>query len=187
MRYPSAVRFAFIVLAAVLSFMAPGCNQFDTGSAAQASAARILECPQSQVEITAVGAYRYRGEGCGQHVVLTCTASRLEPECLRVADLVSSGGEEDDDDALPTPDTEADEEIETLIRAGLEARRDDVLACAGTQRVAIRAAYAPDGSVDLTAQGALSDTAEERCIQDALDGVRVPATGGAGVVVHLVR
>ena len=57
----------------------------------------------------------------------------------------------------------------------------------GDKRPAIRAAYAPDGSVDLTAQGALSGSPEERCVQDALDGVRVPATGQAGVVVHLVR
>jgi hypothetical protein len=51
----------------------------------------------------------------------------------------------------------------------------------------VRAAYAPDGSVEITLQGALRGSPEERCVQDALDGVRVDAGDQAGVVIHHVR
>ena len=48
-----------------------------------------------------------------------------------------------------------------------------MLACVGTDRAAVRVAYAPDGSLDITMQGAMRGTPEERCVQEALDGVRV--------------
>jgi hypothetical protein len=189
---------------------AAGCGQFDTGTAARRSLAEHLGCAEAQVEMTQVGAYRYRGEGCGRTATVACTASRLEPECLREGPATAGGRAMPEDDGRgaasavqPSPDAHrADEEptapppavaerpdpdVEAQIRAGLDARREDVLACTGAERVAIRAGYAPDGSVALSLQGALADTPEERCVQDALDGVRVAATGGAGVVIHLVR
>ncbi len=156
--------------------------QWDTGTVARRRAAELLECEEQSVEITAVGAYRYRGEGCGRDVVVACTAAALEPQCLRESELASAGGEEE-----PEVDPEAAGRIEEHVRAGLEARRDDVLACVGRDRVAVRVGYAPDGSIDIALQGALHETPEERCVQDALEGVRVAATGASGVVVHLVR
>jgi hypothetical protein len=183
------------------SILLVGCAQFDTGSVAQRSAAGLLDCPQSEVSMTQVGAYRYRGEGCGGTVSVACTSAALEPRCLREGD--SAGGEDepalDEGDADGDAETEEAEEtepvvaetpdasVEAQIRAGLDARREDILECVGRERVAIRAGYAPDGSVALSLQGDRAGTAEERCVVDALDGVRVAATGEAGVVVHLIR
>lgn len=236
---------------AALALLAAGCGQFDTGTQAERSLAEELGCPERLVEVEQLGAYRYRGEGCGRTAVVACTAGRLEPECLREGPSTAGGawapddapvraegredaagddgagdhragdegrgagdhrvvaeggggpdapgdapgGSEASDEPGDTPAGEGapalpetpDPEVEARIRAGLDARRGDILACTGAERVAVRAGYAPDGSVALSLQGALSGTPEERCVQDALDGVRVPATGGAGVVVHLIR
>lgn len=190
--------------AGLASLFLLGCAQFDTGSAARRSAADLLDCPENEVSMTQVGAYRYRGEGCGGSVSVACTSASLEPRCLREGN--TAGGEElvleepdhdgQADDARPGEPVEEDPPrvaetpdagIEAQIRAGLDARRDDILACVGRERVAIRAGYAPDGSVALSLQGDQAGTAEERCVQDALDGVRVAATGEAGIVVHLIR
>ena len=174
-------------LGASAALLLLGCG-IDTGDAARRDAARALRCPRETVEMEQTGAYRYVGRGCGREVVVTCTASQLEPSCVPHDEIASAGGrDEGEDEAAPEVDEEPDPEIEARIRAGLDARRDDVLACAGRSPVAVRVAYAPDGSVDLTLQGELSGSAQQRCVQDALDGVRVAASGRAGVVVHLVR
>jgi hypothetical protein len=171
-----------------LALLLGACGNFDTGTVATQRAAALLGCDESQVELTQLGAYRYRGEGCGNTVTIACTASALEPQCLEE----TAGGEvaavEEVGEApeeAPAPST--DGEIEAHVRAGLEARRDDVLACVGAERAAVRAAYAPDGSVEFTLQGTLHDSPEERCVADALDGLRVAPDRGSGVVVHLVR
>ena len=171
-----------------------GCAQFDTGAVARMSAAELLDCPENAVTMTQVGAYRYRGEGCGGEVSVACTSAALEPHCLREGDtsgdeelVLDEDDEEGGDEIEPAVSETPDEGVEAQIRAGLDARRDDVLACTGRDRVAIRAGYAPDGSVALSLQGDQAGSAEERCVQDALDGVRVAATGEAGIVVHLIR
>lgn len=166
-----------------IALLLSACAQFDTGSVARRRAAEVLECEEPSVEVTAIGAYRFRGEGCGRSVVLACTAAALEPQCLPESELATAGGESEP----PPADPEVAAEIEQRIRAGLEARSEDVLACVGRDRVAVRVGYAPDGSVDVALQGTLHDTPEERCVQDALEGVRVAATGTSGVVVHLVH
>lgn len=167
-----------------------GCGSIDTGTVARDSAARLLDCRPDDVSITAVGAYRYRGEGCGRDVIVACTSAALEPTCLRESALATAGGAapaEEDEDGPPPFDEEPNAEVEARIRAGLEARKDDIFACTGLSRVGVRAAYAPDGSVSFSLQGELRESPEERCVEDALDGVRVVATGHAGVIVHLVR
>lgn len=159
-----------------------GCATFDTGSVARTRAQALLGC--EDVEMEQLGAYRFRGTGCGDTIVVACTAAALEPVCLRESDERTVHHEPEREE--PIPDT-ADSGIEAQIRAGLDSRRADVLACAGEDRAAVRVAYAPDGSLDITLQGALRGTPEERCVQDALDGVRVDASDRGGVVVHLVR
>ncbi len=186
-----------------------GCPELDTGHVASQRLLAALDCPASETEIEQVGAYRYVGEGCGRTATVACTASSFEPRCVPER---TSGGElaqadegppvdppaaspaglavADAPDPVPEPAGGAEgtavAAIEASIRAGLDARREDVLACVGRSRVAVRAGYAPDGSVALSLNGPLAGSPEERCVQDVLDGVRVPG-GGAGVVIHLVR
>ncbi len=180
---------AQVQVAVGLALALAGCARFDTGAVARSTAARLLECPERNVELHPVGEYRFRAEGCGRSVALACTASELEPECLRESEIASAGGEAPapEEEAEHVATSEPDTDVEARIRAGLDARSEDVLACVGRDRVAVRVGYAPDGSVDVALQGALHGSPEERCVQDALDGVRVPATGGSGVVVHLVH
>ena len=87
----------------------------------------------------------------------------------------------------PEPGSASADGVEERVRAGLDAHRADVLACTGADWVAVRVGYAPDGSVDVALQGPLHGSPEERCVQHVLDGVRVPATGESGVVIHLLR
>ena len=185
-------------LALVLAATFVGCAQIDTGSQALRALAESLDCPEARVAMTQVGAYRYRGEGCGRDTTVVCTASRLEPTCLHEATAGGAVARAEQGDPAEEPATDASERpptvaatpdatVEAQIRAGLDARREDVLACVGRDRVGVRAGYAPDGSVAFSLQGDLTGSPEEACVADALDGVRVPANGEAGVVIHLVR
>lgn len=178
--------------------LASGCASFDTGSVARSSAAELLACNEAALEMSQVGAYRYRVAGCGGEVTVACTASALEPRCLRVSDAAPVAADVEDHapgEVEPSqtvapdrgPDREQQQAQEARIRAGLDARKDDVLACVGAERAAVRVAYAADGTLTFGLQGALAGSPEERCVVDALDGVRAPASGRAGVVVHLLR
>ena len=99
-----------------------------------------------------------------------------------------------DDDAplrIPPPPTQPEESnavtaSEAQIRRGLDARRDDVLACADRNSVVVNVAYAIDGSVSINLAGDLRGTPQEGCVRAALQGVRV-VPGQTGVVMHLLR
>ena len=161
---------------ALLALALLGCANIDTGTAARRDAANAVSCPRAAMEMEQIGDYRYRGRGCGREVVVACTSSTLEPHCFaeRARDAEGSS-------------TDAPAAVEASIRAGLAARRDDVLACVGRERIGVRVAYAGDGEVDFALQGDLADSPEEACVREALDGVRVAATGEEGVIVHLVH
>jgi len=163
-------------LAVTLALCSVGCSGIDLGDAARRDTAEALQCPAEEVELEQLGEYRYRGDGCGRVVLVACTASALEPRCFPQ----SSGDGDPGETEEPPPDVEA------TIRGGLEARRDDVLACVGRDRIGVRAAYTGEGVVSLSLQGDLADTPEEACVRDALGGVRVAATGEEGVIIHLV-
>ncbi len=162
----------------LLAALCLGCSGIDLGVAARRDLATALECPSTEVELEQLGEYRYRGEGCGRQATVACTASALEPSCLLEGDRRL--GED------PEEITEAPPDIERMIRGGLDARRDDVLACVGRDRVGVRAAYTGEGVVSLALQGDLADSPEETCVRQVLQGVRVAATGEEGVVIHLV-
>ena len=172
---------ARVLLSAAGALLWSGCPALDLGTSARRDLAAALECASAEVEMEQVGEYRYHGAGCGREATVACTASALEPHCL-VEGTRSFDADPDDEpdstDALP--------DIEQVIRGGLDARREDVLACVGRDRVGVRASYTPEGIVSLALQGELAGTAEERCVQQVLEGVRVRATGEEGVVIHLV-
>jgi len=75
--------------------------------------------------------------------------------------------------------------FEAPVRAELDAHRDDILACAPVPRVLVRARWTAPGPVALTLEGALSGSAEERCVQAALGALAAPE--GTGDLLHLVR
>ncbi len=76
--------------------------------------------------------------------------------------------------------------IEETIRRGLDARRDDVLACTGRTASVVRVRYDLEGAVQITLAGDLEGSPEEGCVRAALSGVHV-ARGASGTVLHLLR
>jgi hypothetical protein len=158
-----------------------GCGAFDTGTVARREAARALDCAEDAVSVEETGYYRYRGVGCAGRVDLACSMGRRDPVCLIVdGALAAVGGEE----AAPVA---SEAEVAQAIRTRLEGRRDDLLACAGAARLAVRVTYAADGSVVIALQGERSGSPEEACVRDVLRGARLPPPGRGGVVVHLLR
>lgn len=162
--------------AVALALTLVGCAGIDMGDAARRDAASAAHCPRGAMQMEQIGDYRYRGRGCGETVVVACTSSALEPRCYAERAQAAEEG------STGTPP-----DVEATIRAGLEARREDVLACVGRDRIGVRVVYEGDGEVTFMLQGDLEDSPEEACVRDALDGVRVAATGHEGVIIHLVH
>lgn len=160
-----------------------------------------------------IGELRYRAEGCGGVVEVLCTAGHNEPVCLvgraretgRVSGIADLGAGAE---APPEPDARGEDEgpipsapggtsepsshddevarIETRIRGGLDAHRDDIIACTNRSASVIRVRYAIDGAITLTLGGDLEGSPEEGCVRAAIGGVRVEP-GHEGTVMHLVR
>jgi hypothetical protein len=179
-------------------------SSWDPDHQARDQATTALDC--SEVSLVKIADNRYRAEGCGGVVEVLCSAGHNEPVCLvgrarseehvsGIADL-GSGSEDPDVDPDPGGEDEGpiapssiDEEtaaIETTIRGGLDAHRDDVLACTNRSASVVRVRYAFDGSVTITLGGDLEGSPEEGCVRAALGGVRVSG-GHEGTVMHLVR
>ncbi len=116
-------------------------------------------------------------------------AERGDDEVARVEPAAGTPDPEAEGPSGPEADDEqpmATEPIEAHIRSGLDARRDDVLACTGRSATVVRVRYALDGSISLTLAGDLEGSPEEGCVRAALGGVRVEG-GHEGVVMHLLR
>jgi hypothetical protein len=181
-------------------------TSWDAEYQARERAEAALEC--REVTLVKLSDVRFRASGCGGVLEVLCSSGHNEPVCLvgrareegRVSGLseAGSGGEstldaeheppsgpDADDEAPPTHAAEI-EVIEARIRAGLDAHRDDVLACTGRSASVVRARYALDGSITLTLAGDLEGSPEEGCVRAAIGGVRVGA-GHEGTVMHLVR
>lgn len=160
-----------------------------------------LLCTASELEPECI-AMRPRGEGPAR-LSEVGAGGEQEPETpaptgddilRQQAAMLEEADPDADDEAplrVPPPpgaDTESDAvtESEAQIRRGLDARRDDVLACADRNSVVVNVAYAVDGSVSISLAGDLRGTPQEGCVRAALQGVRV-AAGQTGVVMHLLR
>ncbi len=180
-------------------------TSWDTDHQARDRATTALDC--TEVSLVKIADNRYRAEGCGGVVEVLCTAGQNEPVCLvgrardeghvsGISDLGSGGEDPDDvepdaagDDEGPITPSTVDEEtaaIETTIRSGVDAHREDVLACTNRSASVVRVRYAFDGSVTITLGGDLEGSPEEGCVRAAVGGVRV-AGGHEGTVIHLVR
>jgi len=164
-----------------------------------------LDC--TEVTVVKIADNRYRASGCGGAVEVLCSAGHNEPVCivgraredLAVSGIADqgAGGEEADPEAEGPSGPEADDEaptdasdelaaIERTVRAGLDAHRDDVLACTGRRASVVRVRYSVDGSVAISLGGDLEGSPEEGCVRAAMGAVRV-APGHEGLVMHLLR
>jgi len=75
---------------------------------------------------------------------------------------------------------------ETAARAAIDAQREAIAACLGGA-AALDVTIAPDGSVTISARGALAGTAEETCARAVLGAVVVsPPPSAATTIVHAV-
>lgn len=82
----------------------------------------------------------------------------------------------------PAPATAAVDEA--ALRERIDSRRADVLACTGTERLALELAYAAD-KVEVALRGELHGSAEEGCVRQVLGAMAAPR--GEGRMVHLVH
>jgi hypothetical protein len=182
---------------------------WDAEYQARERAVAALSC--REVTLARLSEARFRASGCGGAVEVLCSSGHNEPVCLvgraraegRVSELSEAGpselsqtgsGGEIDAEREPASGPDADDEapldgvdsIEAHIRAGLDAHREDVLACTGRSASVVRVRYALDGSIALTLAGDLEGSPEEGCVRAAIGGVRV-VPGHEGTVVHLLR
>ena len=159
-----------------------------------------LLCTASELEPECI-AMRPRGEGpsrlsevgAGGEQEPVAPAPTGDDILREQAAMLEQADPDADDDAplrVPPPpgagENDAVMQSEAQIRRGLDARRDDVLACADRNSVVVNVAYAVDGSVSIGLAGDLQGTPQEGCVRAAFQGVRV-AAGQAGVVMHLLR
>jgi hypothetical protein len=83
------------------------------------------------------------------------------------------------------PDAEWD--VESALRDAVDAHASTVLVCTSQQPVAVALSWTADGALTIALRGALHGTPEEGCVAQALDGIRVPATGRTGTILHPVQ
>jgi len=76
---------------------------------------------------------------------------------------------------------------ERSLRAALDARREDALACASRDRLVVSASWTPSGAVSLALSGDLAGSAEEGCVRAALEDLRVEGATAPGTILHLLR
>jgi hypothetical protein len=181
---------------------------WDAEYQARERAVAALSC--REVTLARLSEARFRASGCGGAVEVLCSSGHNEPVCMvgragaggqlsqlseRRPELSPTGsGGEIDAEREPASGPDADDEapldgvdsIEAHIRAGLDAHREDVLACTGRSASVVRVRYALDGSIALTLAGDLEGSPEEGCVRAAIGGVRV-VPGHEGTVVHLLR
>ncbi len=173
---------------------AAGCASWDAEARAREQAIAALAC--EAVTVIERSELRFRVEGCGGAVEVLCSSGRNEPVCVvgrarqdeRSAGLadVGAGGEEPEGEPSRQGSEDEAAAIEARIRSGLDARREEILACTGRSASVVRARYDASGAVTLTLAGDLEGSPEEGCVRAALSGVRV-SPGHAGLVMHLVR
>lgn len=77
--------------------------------------------------------------------------------------------------------------VEARIRAALEERAANILACVGTDRVGVRVRYAPGKPLGIALQGDLEGSPEQECVAAELTGVRIDTERAKGTVVRVVR
>jgi hypothetical protein len=147
-----------------------------------------------------LGGNRYLAVGCGRQAIYVCFGDT----CHRESDITDSDGDEPDLDRLgisqapvqthspapmspspPAPSMPASDS--SAIRALLDANREVILACLDKPPVGLVATYAEDGSLTVSLRGEKQGSAEEQCVKAALQGLRVPATGSEGTVIHVLR
>lgn len=177
-----------------------GCGTWESQERARTVAAEVMECPGVTVEPR--GDERFHATGCGEEIDLACTSGGNEPRCERVR--IRTAGAEAETVAESVTVTEipvatpepygtgtaapvvpaGDPAAEAALRASIDARRDDVLACAGSERVVVRVRTDANGAARITLGGALAGGAEEGCVRAALSDLTAPPSIE---VIHLVR
>lgn len=173
-----------------LMWIIQGCAGWEPEARARDQAREWLEC--DEVALEPVGESAYRATGCGRTLGVACATSTNEPHCTRVR-IASAGGDEPASPPAPVQGAVATEtavenetETDSQLRATLDARREDVLACVSRERVVVRATWTAMGEVSWALDGELRGSPEEGCVRAALGALRVDAPND-GTLLHLVR
>lgn len=179
------------MLVAFLGAHAAGCAGWEPEPRARALAQEIMHC--DALTLSDGGESVWQVSGCGQEIWVACTNGRNEPYCTQVRRPGSAGGEqraEAEADAGPAAaavSTPVPRSVDASVREFLDAHVEDVLACTGGSRVALRARWDAHGTVVLFLNGALARSAEEGCVRAAVGEHTVEEPGEGGELLHLVR
>ena len=172
-----------------------GCAGYYMMNAAKDRAVVDLSCERTKIEVADVGAGAYRATGCGGIATYVCTGRTCIKESMEEQPRVSSAPESSSESPIPGADsgegeTEDDDEVKAAkeaLRGAIDERREDILACVGSERAAVVAEAMPDGAVVLSLQGKLSSSPQEECLRGAVSDLRTEPRESGFTVVHLVR
>lgn len=179
---------------ATLGICAAGCAGWEPEPRARALAQELMHC--DAVTMTDGGESVWQVNGCGNEIWVACTNGRNEPYCTQVRRPGSAGGEATASAATtdaaaagsvaaaPVPVART---VDASVREFLDAHVDDVLACTGGSRVALRARWDANGTLVLFLNGAAARSAEEGCVRAAVGEHIVAEPGEGGELLHLVR
>lgn len=78
-------------------------------------------------------------------------------------------------------------DVETDVRAQIDAHASTVLVCTDGASVAVALSWDPRGVVAVALRGRMHGTAEEACVQHTLADVHIASAGAAGSVLHPVE
>lgn len=88
----------------------------------------------------------------------------------------------------PAPSTEPPSPtVEAAARAAIDQRAPAILACVATPAVALQVSWDAHGQLDAIVRGAPANSPEEGCVRAVVRTLRIPAPGGAGVMVHALQ
>lgn len=181
-------------------------QEIDAGSLyALRRASGEIPCPEEQLAVQPIGAGGYRVDGCGALMTYDCIhtprgglcqlrerqtwVERAAPVTARdsTAHDSTTQGDTVQGDTPPTTSASADSSTASAAREAIRTRTASVLACVGSDAIALEVTWTAEGTLDASLRGSLHGTEEEACVRAAIADLTVPAPGTAGRVLHAVQ
>ncbi len=177
-------------------------QEIDVGSLyAIRRASGEIPCPEDQLAVEAMGAGGYRVDGCGVLMTYECIhtprgglcQTRERQAWVAAEQTTQTARSEAEpratavDDSLPRTTATADSSAATAAREAIRTRTASVLACMGSDAVALEVTWTAEGALDASLRGALRGTEEEACVRAAIADLTITAPGTPGRVLHAVQ
>jgi hypothetical protein len=139
-------------------------------------AASELPCAQAQISVEPLGFGGYRATGCGRWISYTCSFTTASRVC---------GTNDRGTFAESTPPAAV--APQQAARERVDSRSAALLACSGTDALALQVSWSASGSLDAMLRDALSGTPAEECVRGIVQALAIPAPGAPGTVLHAIQ